>query len=163
MKTLPKIFIVEDDVFYANLLKTEITTNRLGKVETFNSGEEFVENLYKNPDLVVLDHNLGTMNGVDVLKHIKKLKPNIQVIFISAQEKMHVAISTLKFGAFDYVQKNQTSLRRVSALIRRIGKFNQIAEERKHFNILKIGLLIVFTSIISVAVYLEVFHPSIFL
>ena len=115
MKNLPKIFIVEDDVFYANLLKKEIIKNRLGNVETYHTGEDFIDNLYKNPDVVLLDHNLGNMNGVDVLKKIKSISPKIQVIFLSAQEKMHVAITSLKFGAFDYVEKNNTALNRVKA------------------------------------------------
>ncbi|MBL4592298.1 MAG: response regulator [Flavobacteriales bacterium] len=162
MKNLPKIFIVEDDVFYANLLKKEITKNRLGNVETYHTGEDFIDNLYKNPDVVLLDHNLGNMNGVDVLKKIKSISPKIQVIFLSAQEKMHVAITSLKFGAFDYVEKNNTALNRVKALIRRIGKFNQIAEEKKQFNIVKIGLFVILTSIISISIYLQLFHSSIF-
>ena len=162
MKNLPKIFIVEDDVFYANLLKKEITKNRLGNVETYHTGEDFIDNLYKMPDVVLLDHNSGSMNGVDVLKKIKSISPKIQVIFLSAQEKMHVAITSLKFGAFDYVEKNNTALNRVKALIRRIGKFNQIAEEKKQFNIVKIGLFVILTSIISISIYLQLFHSSIF-
>ena len=162
MKNLPKIFIVEDDMFYANLLKKEITKSHFGRVETYHSGEDFVKNLYKRPDVVVLDHNLGKMNGVDVLKQIKASSPNVQVIILSAQEKMHVAISALKFGAFDYVEKNKTAFKRVNALIRRIGKFNQIAEENKQFKVVKIGLFVILTSIISVALYLQLFHQSIF-
>ena len=158
MKVLPKIFIVEDDVFYANLLKKEIIKNRLGNVETYYTGEDFFDNLYKMPDMVLLDHNLGGMNGVAVLKKIKAISPKVQVIFLSAQEKIHVAITSLKFGAFDYVEKNKTAFRRIKALIRRIGKFNQIAEENKQFNIVKTGLLIILTSIISIAVYLQLFH-----
>jgi len=161
MKNLPKIFIVEDDAFYATLLKKEITKNRLGSVETYHSGEDFVDNLYKMPDVVLLDHNLGKMNGVEVLKKIKSISPKIQVIFLSAQEKMHVAITSLKFGAFDYVEKNDTALSRVKALIRRIGKFNQIAEEKKQFNIVKIGGGILLTVIISIAIYISSFHSTI--
>ncbi len=160
MKNLPKIFIVEDDVFYASLLKKEIAKNRLGNVETYHTGEDFVDNLYKMPDVVLLDHNLGNMNGIDVLKKIKSISPKIQVIFLSAQEKMHVAITSLKFGAFDYVEKNKTALNRVKALIRRIGKFNQVAEEKKQFNIVKIGLFVILTALISVAIYVELFHSS---
>lgn len=162
MKNLPKIFIVEDDVFYAKLLQKEITKNRLGSVETYHTGEEFVDNLYKNPDVVLLDYDLGSMTGVEVLKKIKSMSPNIQVIFLSAQEKMHVAITSLKFGAFDYVEKNKTSLNRVKALIRRIGKFNQIAEEKKQFKLVKMGLFVILTSIISISIYLQLFHSSIF-
>jgi len=161
MKKLQKIFIVEDDTFYASLLKNEITKNRLGSVETYHSGEDFVDNLYKNPDVVLLDHNLGDMNGVEVLKKIKSISPKIQVIFLSGQEKMHVAIASLKLGAFDYIEKNNTALSRVKSLIRRIGNFNQIVEEKKQFKIVKIGWSIIITVIISIAIYISAFYPTI--
>ncbi|NQX98597.1 MAG: hypothetical protein HRT73_12075, partial [Flavobacteriales bacterium] len=112
-------------------------------------------------DLVLLVLILVKKNGDDVLKNIISFRPKIQVIFLSAQEKMHVAITSLKFGAFDYVEKNDTALSRVKALIRRIGKFNQIAEEKKQFNIVKIGGGILLTVIISIAIYISSFHSTI--
>ncbi len=96
MKNLPKIFIVEDDAFYASLLTNEIIKNRLGDVESFSSGESFMENLFKMPDIVLLDHNLGSMQGVEILKKIKSINPNIQVILLSAKDKIRIAISSLK-------------------------------------------------------------------
>lgn len=162
MKKLPKIFIVEDDAFYANLLKNEIVKNRLGKVESFSSGESFLENLFKMPDIVLLDYNLGSMEGVEVLKNIKAINPNIQVIFLSAQEKMNVAITSLKYGAYDYVEKNDVAFNRIKALIKRILKFNLIVDEKKQFNNFKIGFSLFFGFIISIALYLQLEHPSIF-
>jgi two-component system OmpR family response regulator len=155
MKNLPKIFIVEDDAFYATLLKNEIVKNRLGKVESFSSGESFMNNLYKMPDIVLLDHNLGSMKGVDILKKIKSINPNIQVILLSAQEKMRIAITSLKFGAYDYVEKNDFAFDRIKALIKRISKFNQIVEEQKHFKTAKILFTGIVASFILLAIYVQ--------
>ena len=124
MKNSLNIFIVEDDAFYANLLKNEIVTNKLGEVTCFSSGETFLENLYKMPDLVLLDYNLGSMQGVDILKKIKAINPNIQVILLSAQEKMRVAITSLKYGAYDYVEKNDFAFDQIKAHIKKISKFS---------------------------------------
>jgi DNA-binding NtrC family response regulator len=155
MKNLPKIFIVEDDAFYASLLKNEIVKNRLGKVESFSSGESFMNNLYKMPDIVLLDHNLGSMKGVDILKEIKSINPNIQVILLSAKEKMRIAITSLKFGAYDYVEKNDFAFDRIKALIKRISKFNQIVEEQKHFKTAKILFTGIVASFILLAIYVQ--------
>jgi len=155
MKNLQKIFIVEDDTFYAELLKNEIEKNRLGEVKYFSSGESFMNNLFKMPDIVLLDHNLGSMQGVDILKKIKSLNPNIQVIILSAQDKMKVAITSLKFGAYDYVEKNDFAFDRIKALIKNITKFNQIVKEQKRLKIAKtIFTALVITLILS-AIYLE--------
>jgi DNA-binding NtrC family response regulator len=155
MKNLQKIFIVEDDTFYAELLKNEIEKNRLGEVKSFSSGESFMNNLFKMPDIVLLDHNLGSMQGVDILKKIKSLNPNIQVIILSAQVKMKVAITSLKFGAYDYVEKNDFAFDRIKALIKNISKFNQIVKEQKRLKIAKtIFTALVITLILS-AIYLE--------
>jgi len=155
MKNLQRIFIVEDDTFYAELLKNEIVKNRLGEVKSFSSGESFMNNLFKMPDIVLLDHNLGSMQGVDILKKIKSLNPNIQVIILSAQDKMKVAITSLKFGAYDYVEKNDFAFDRIKALIKNITKFNQIVKEQKRLKIAKtIFTALVITLILS-AIYLE--------
>ena len=155
MKNLQKIFIVEDDTFYAELLKNEIEKNRLGEVKSFSSGESFMNNLFKMPDIVLLDHNLGSMLGVDILKKIKSLNPNIQVIILSAQVKMKVAITSLKFGAYDYVEKNDFAFDRIKALIKNITKFNQIVKEQKRLKIAKTIFTALVTTLILSAIYLE--------
>ncbi len=70
MKKSPKIFIVEDDIFFASILKNEISNKRLGEIEIFSTGESFIDNLHKRPDIVLLDYNLNTTNGIEVLKKI---------------------------------------------------------------------------------------------
>ena len=155
MKNLQKIFIVEDDTFYAELLKNEIEKNRLGEVISFSSGESFMNNLFKMPDIVLLDHNLGSMKGVDILKKIKSLNPNIQVIILSAQVKMKVAITSLKFGAYDYVEKNDFAFDRIKALIKNITKFNQIVKEQKRLKIAKTIFTALVTTLILSAIFLE--------
>lgn len=154
MKKLPKVFIVEDDAFYASLLENEIVKNSIGKVEVYHSGEKFLDNLFKMPDVVLLDHNLGSMKGIDVLKEIKSISPNIQVIFLSAQEKLQVAITSLKYGAYDYVEKNDSTLTRVVSIIKRIAKFNQIIEEKKQQKKMKASLLVTLGTIISLVTYI---------
>ena len=155
MKDIPKIFIVEDDIFYSGLIKNEIVKNSLGEVESFSSGETFMNNLFKMPDIVLLDHNLGSMKGIDIQKNIKSLNPNIQVIVLSAQDKIRVAITSLKFGAYDYVEKNDFAFDRINVLIKNIAKFNQIVKEQKRFKIAKIIFSGYVATLILLAIYLE--------
>ncbi len=158
MKNSPKIFIVEDDVFYATLLEKQLLENQLDNVEVYCTGEECLDNLYKMPNVVLLDYDLGSSNGIDVLKNIKSVNPNIEVIFLSGQEKMNVAITSLKYGAYDYIEKNKTAFKRVKSLINKIGNNNNVIKERKQLKMIKSGVVVILILIITISVYFQFFH-----
>ena len=122
MKTAPKIFIAEDDLFYAELLKSYLLANDLGLVEVYNSGEDLMKNIDKSPDIVILDYNLGTMLGIDVLKSIKKANPNTKVILISSYGSMKTAIACLRYGASDYIEKDDVGFKKIKHLINLISE-----------------------------------------
>lgn len=115
-----KIFIVEDNRFYSGLLKNEIEKSNLGEVEVFPSGEMFLNNMDRHPEIVILDHHLGTTNGLDLLKEVKGAHPQVEFILLSAQESMNIAVHALKYGAYDYVEKNKRAFSKVNFLIRKI-------------------------------------------
>jgi len=132
--TKPNIFIVEDDPFYLSLLKKSVTGSRSCEVQTFATGEAFLEKIYQMPDVILLDQNLeGKITGLEVLKRVKSLNPDIQVIFLSAQEKMNIAIQSLKYGAFDYVIKDDLAFSKVNKLIAKILRYKR-AEANQMIN-----------------------------
>jgi DNA-binding NtrC family response regulator len=150
MKKQQKIFIVEDNLFYANLLKTELFKKNMIDVEIFTSGEMCIQHIKKKPDVVILDHNLGNIPGLSILKKIKYINQDVQVIYLSSQKQIHVALLTIKHGAFAYVEKNTFAFRRISALINRVSKYNQKKKDAKEMRVIKFTILVVFTaSIIS--------------
>ena len=128
-----KIFIVEDDLFYSKLLENDLIKNEVGLVETFNSGEDFIKNLHKSPDIVLLDYNLGSMLGIDVLKEIKKINQNTKVIIISSQGSMKTAVACLRYGAADYIEKNEAGFKKIKNLIRLISEEKQISLRKTLF------------------------------
>lgn len=106
MKENLKIFIVEDDKWYGELLEYVIKLNPEHEIEKFSLGKDCIDNLYKKPDVVTLDYSLEDMNGVEVLEAIKDFDPSINVIVISGQEDVSTAVSLLKLGAYDYIVKD---------------------------------------------------------
>ncbi len=62
-----KIFIVEDNRFYGHLLKSEIEKFYKDQVVVFTSGDSFIHNMNQNPDIVIMDHHLGSYQGVDLV------------------------------------------------------------------------------------------------
>ncbi|MCB0819924.1 MAG: response regulator [Bacteroidetes bacterium] len=123
-----KIFIVEDEPFFANLINYDLEANYYDGIKVFFTGEEAVENLSLNPRVVILDHRLPGMSGLEVLKKIKAYNPDIHVIFLSGQTGAEVAISAFKMGAFDFIVKNETAFDEVRALLKQIFSENEEAE-----------------------------------
>ena len=56
-------------------------------------------------DLVALDIRLGSQNGIEVLKIIKQMAPDVEVFLITGYPSLETALEALKHGAYDYVMK----------------------------------------------------------
>jgi DNA-binding NtrC family response regulator len=130
-----KIFVVEDDPAYTKFLKYVLGLNPDFETEFFATGKECLDNLHKKPSVITLDYSLPDMPGEKVLKGIREFDPDINVIIISAQEKIGTAVELLKSGAFDYITKDEEAKDRIlnsiknarnkSSLIREIGRLQQ--------------------------------------
>lgn len=138
-----KIFVVEDDPAYTRFLKYVLGLNPDYEVEFFMTGKECIDNLHKNPAIITLDYSLPDVAGEKVLEHIRGHDPNINVIIVSAQEKIGTAVELLKAGAFDYIIKdNETkdrllnsinNARNKSSLIREINFLKKEISEKYEF------------------------------
>jgi two-component system response regulator AtoC len=75
-------------------------------VESFSSAEDAIDAIRGlRPDLVLLDIGLPGMSGIEALREIKGIEPDMLVIMITAYEDINTVISTMKLGAYDYVIK----------------------------------------------------------
>ncbi len=102
-----KLFIVEDDAFFGELLRRHLALNPDYNVSLFRTAKECLDNLHHNPDLISIDFGLPDMTGDLLLKRIQEINMNIPIIVISGQEDVSVAISFLKAGAVDYIIKDE--------------------------------------------------------
>ena len=100
-----KIYLVEDDLWYGQILMQYLGMNPDYELELFSTGKELLSNLYKKPDLVCVDFGLPDTTGDRLLKDIQARNKNLPVIIISAQEEISVAVELLKAGARDYIVK----------------------------------------------------------
>lgn len=76
------------------------------QVEISSSGEEALTKFREQEfDLVLLDLLMPGMDGLEVLKEIKKIDPEVPIIIITAYASVESALSAMKMGAFDYIQK----------------------------------------------------------
>lgn len=126
-----KIFIVDDEILYLNIFEQYIRNFGYNDVRTFVDGNKCVNNLSDNPDVVFLDYNMEPFTGYEVLKKIKRFNPNIYVVMISGQNEIKPAIDTLKYGAFDYIQKGENEVQKIKDVLTRIHSLNDDIERSK--------------------------------
>lgn len=123
-----KIFIVEDNKLYAQVLKKQLVDNQY-QVKVFYNGKDCIAQLDEKPDVITLDYTLPDMTGQKVLKEIQKKCPNTHVIIISAQESISTAIELMKDGAYDYIMKAPDTREKLTNIIKNIYQSDQLKEE----------------------------------
>jgi two-component system response regulator AtoC len=124
-----KIFIVEDDAWYGNMLQHYLSLNADYEVSFFETPGEFFGHLHEVPDVVTLDYSMPDCDGTEVLKKIKEFNPEIRVIIISGQEDVATAINLLKNGAFDYIVKDDDTKDRIWNSVLHLREINNLKQE----------------------------------
>ncbi|MBW2468336.1 MAG: sigma-54-dependent Fis family transcriptional regulator [Deltaproteobacteria bacterium] len=85
----------------------------------------------ESPDLVLLDIWMPGMDGIETLKEIKKINPQIQVIIITGHGTIETAVKATKLGAFDLVEK-PLSIDKIILSINNALNFKRLEEENKY-------------------------------
>lgn len=99
------IHIIDDEPIIHDVLG-QLLTSEGYEVEPSMSGEEaLAKHSSQAFDLILLDLLMPGLDGVEVLKRIKRIDPLAMVIIITAYASVESAISAMKIGAFDYIQK----------------------------------------------------------
>jgi DNA-binding NtrC family response regulator len=120
-----KFFIVDDDIFCANVYQQYLSNLNYTDITYFSNGKDCLNNLDQNPDIIFLDYNMDDLIGFEVLKKIKRLNSNIYVVMVSGQENIKIAVDAIKNGAFDYVTKNSFVCEKMTNIIEKISQLKK--------------------------------------
>ena len=102
---MESILVVDDELKSRTLLK-EILEQEGYKVFLSEKGLDGINTLASfTPTLILLDLRLPDMDGLKVLEEIRKIKPSIPVIIISAFGTVDSAVKAIKYGAYDFLEK----------------------------------------------------------
>lgn len=158
----PLIFVVEDNQMYNKLVVSYLKTNKFTNVMSFLSGEDVLKNMDKNPDIVIQDYLLEGMTGIEVLIKAKKTNPNVEFIFLSGQDSIEIAINSMKYGAYDYIVKDQMALQKLVDKIYKITSVTELVKSNKRY---KIGVIMFFIGLgvlVLITLVLAIMYPHIF-
>jgi len=123
------IFIVEDDVWYGEILQYHLSLNPDYQVTRFTNGKDCLRQLHHKPDLITIDYSLPDMNGAELLKEVQQVNPTIPVIVISAQEDIATAIDLYKRGVADYLVKDDHTKDMLWNAVKRIRETQSLKKE----------------------------------
>jgi len=119
------VYVVDDDESVANSLKWLIEP--LGyEVSIFNNGQDFLDRIigkgYSDVGCLIVDVRMPVMGGFELQKELKKLDFKLPMIFLSGHGDIPQAVSAIKDGADDFLQKpinDQELLDKINGAIRK--------------------------------------------
>lgn len=136
------IYVVEDNNLYNRMVAEFLKKQGFVNVKSFIKGKDCVQAVRggESPDIVIQDYFLEDMTGIDVLINVKKYRKSAEFVFLTANENMEVAINSIKYGAYDYIIKdNNIAFKKV---LNKIGKISRLLELQKRNAVIKKAMII---------------------
>jgi two-component system response regulator VicR len=118
-----KVLIIEDEKPISDIVKFNLTKEGFDTEAAYDGGVGLEMALKNDPDLVLLDVMLPTMDGFEICKRVRE-KSNVPIIILTAKEEEVDKVLGLELGADDYITKPfglRELIARVKANIRRTG------------------------------------------
>lgn len=128
MKREVNILVVDDEEIVRSSLVDWLREDGY-HAEAAENGFEALEKLREKPwDIALVDLKMPKMDGLELMERMKELKPDIQVIIITAYATVHTAVQAMKMGAYDYLVK-PFNPEEISLLINRLIESKELVKE----------------------------------
>jgi two-component system NtrC family response regulator len=125
-----EILIVEDEAFQRQMLR-DFLIKEGHRVSEAESGEMAVQLLGKSSfDLVLLDYRMSGMDGLEVLREVRRINPEIEVVIMTAYGSIETAVGAMKAGARDYLTK-PIDFDELCILIDRVAEHRNLVRENQ--------------------------------
>jgi len=122
-----RILILDDEINICTSL--EFLLEEKYEVVSFQKPDEAIDFVKReDADIMLLDLRIGKVNGIDVLKEIKRVSPDLTVIMMTAYGSIESSVSAMKAGAFYYVTKPVDSVE-LEILIENALSYNSLSRE----------------------------------
>ncbi|MDF2522693.1 MAG: two-component system response regulator [Clostridiales bacterium] len=125
---MKKILIAEDEKNMRWILRKNLEEDGFEVIEAADGEEAF--NLYVDlePDMAIVDYKMPKIDGMEVLRRIKKINDQIPIIMVTAHGSTDAAVEAMKLGALDYISK-PFDIHELKMTIKKVLKIDQLSKE----------------------------------
>ena len=124
----PAVLIVDDEITIIESLEGILSDDGFEVMHAFNGYEALKKIETESPDIVLLDIWMPGMDGIETLKEIKKIAPNLPVVMITGHGTIESAVDATKSGAYDFLEK-PLSIDKIMVTINNALNFRKLEEE----------------------------------
>ncbi len=166
MKKPINLFIVDDNRVFSLALKADIEAvfDIVSlKIHLFETGEKCMEHFKRElPELVILDYHLntkvrGAADGLEILEQIKKNKVT-NVIMLTGEDNLDIAVKSLQHGASDYVVKTETKFKKINYSLLNLFKIMDAKEYERKYKQSIVGFCVCFALMVVMAISILVYN-----
>ncbi|MES2140997.1 MAG: response regulator [Bacteroidota bacterium] len=166
MKNQINIFIVDDNKVFSLALKADIENifSKMSiKVYLFETGEKCMRRfLQVMPEFVILDYYLDSKdmtadNGIKILDWIKKENGETNVIMLTSDDHIDIALESFKHGASDYIVKTETQFKKINYSLLNLFKIIEEKSYAKNYKWLIVALFLGIGMLITGIVAYQIF------
>ncbi|MBW2251191.1 MAG: response regulator [Deltaproteobacteria bacterium] len=100
-----RLLLIDDEVGYVNVLSNRLSKRNFQVGKAHSASEAFQIMRKRDFDVAVLDLKMEDMDGIEILKILKKMAPELVVIMLTGHGSAEAAQEGIKQGAFDYLTK----------------------------------------------------------
>jgi len=131
---MKKVLAVDDQAEVLQLLERLLQARGFSFLGCRRAGEALTElEKERRIDLVVLDLDLGPAepDGIELLRQIKRLRPELPVVILTGKGSVQTAVEALRLGAADYIEKDPALGERLTLQVEKLDRLQQALEENR--------------------------------
>ncbi len=125
-----RVLLVDDEEEFLEVLAERMRSRGFHVTTATTAGEAIKLTLEKSFDAIVLDLMLPDKNGLEALKEMKNIKPELQVILLTGHATLKRGIDAMKFGAVDFLEK-PADIKKLTEQIKKAGAKKMVLVEKK--------------------------------
>lgn len=163
------IYLVDDSEVELKVLTQEFELRGNAEIKSFRSGESFLKDLISNPPdkkqltIIILDYEINSVNidakdGIELLRTIKEINREYEVILVSKNADVDVVTSALHYGAVNIVKKNENVFVRLQNNIKWIQSQRDLQRKRKDM----LYAILIFSVVVLFATFAIIFTTEFF-
>lgn len=123
------VFVMDSDPVCGALYKQYLANMGILNIEIFEDAQQFMSFLGRLPNIVLLTHQTVPIDGLEMLRNIKRFDSDIYVIYVLKQKDMRLVVDALKCGAFNCIVKGFNEEELLTSMVKNVVSLMQLSKK----------------------------------